>query len=132
MAYIKGRDGGPPAPLEQSLSCFACTLCLLLVACLCFLALFAFAAFGLRLLLPYYLSFGGGFLSFFPPSPPGYLFWSLSPPSWHWGEWWFAHFEECIVASITAQELEEDLASVSASIGDLVEGGEEEVMVEKT
>jgi hypothetical protein len=83
-------------------------------------------------LLPYYLSFGGGFLSFFPPSPPGYLFWSLSPPSWHWGEWWFAHFEECIVASITTQELEEDLASVSASIGDLVGGSEAEVMAEKT
>jgi len=33
---------------------------------------------------------------------------------------WSTRFEECMVASAKAQELEEDLASVKASVGDLI------------
>jgi hypothetical protein len=41
-------------------------------------------------------------------------------------------YEECMVASVVAQELEEDLASVNASIGDLVGSSEADVMAGKT
>lgn len=37
---------------------------------------------------------------------------------------WSKHFEECILAAVVAQEIEEDLIGVEASVGDLV-GAEE-------
>ena len=45
---------------------------------------------------------------------------------------WSARFEECMVAIAEAQELEEDLAGVEASIGDLVGAEEVEAMASKT
>lgn len=45
---------------------------------------------------------------------------------------WSACFEECMVAIAEAQELEEDLASVDASLSDLVGAEEVEVMASKT
>ena len=45
---------------------------------------------------------------------------------------WFAHFEECMIASAEAQELEEVLAGVEASIGDLIGAEEAEAMAGKT
>ena len=42
------------------------------------------------------------------------------------------HFEECMVAIAEAQELEEDLAGVDASLGDLVGAEEAKVMASKT
>ena len=45
---------------------------------------------------------------------------------------WAMCFEECMVAIAEAQELEEDLAGVEASIGDLVGAEEAEAMAGKT
>jgi hypothetical protein len=41
-------------------------------------------------------------------------------------------FEDCLVASITAQELEDDLAGVDTSVGDLIRAEEVEAMARKT
>jgi hypothetical protein len=45
---------------------------------------------------------------------------------------WSTRFEECMIASAEAQGLEEDLASIEASVGDLVGAEEAEVMAGKT
>ena len=45
---------------------------------------------------------------------------------------WATRFEECMVAIAEAQELEEDLAGVEASIGDLARVEEVEAMAGKT
>jgi hypothetical protein len=45
---------------------------------------------------------------------------------------WSAWFEECMVASAAAQDLEEDLASIVASIGDLIGVKEAGLMARKT
>ena len=45
---------------------------------------------------------------------------------------WSTCYEECMVAIAEAQELEEDLAGVEASLGDLVGAEEVEVMAGKT
>jgi hypothetical protein len=42
---------------------------------------------------------------------------------------WSVWFEDYMVASVAAQELKEDLASIDALIGDLVSAGEAEAMV---
>ena len=43
-----------------------------------------------------------------------------------------AHFEECMIASAEAQELEEVLAGVEASVHDLIGAEEAEAMARKT
>ena len=45
---------------------------------------------------------------------------------------WLARFEECMITSAEARELEEDLVGVEASIGDLIGAEETEAMAGKT
>ena len=45
---------------------------------------------------------------------------------------WSKYFEECMVDSAEAHELEEEIGSVEASVGDLVGSEEAGVMVKKT
>ena len=45
---------------------------------------------------------------------------------------WSTCFEECMIASAEAQEFEEDLAGVEASVGDLIGAEEVEAMARKT
>jgi hypothetical protein len=78
--YKGARNGGEPPFASISLSSFPCALSLLLASRLCSSTLICLCRFGLLLSLHCCLDFGGGSL-FFPSSPPGYLFWSLSPPS---------------------------------------------------
>jgi hypothetical protein len=78
-----------------------------------------------------FLVFGGDF--FFFPLPRRATFFG---PYHHLlgirASGWFAWLEECMVAIVEKQELEEDFASIDASIGDLVGGSEAKVMAGKT
>jgi hypothetical protein len=79
--YKGARHGGDPPFASRSLSSFPHALSLLLASRIRSSTLLCLCRFGLLLSLHCCLDFGGGSL-FFPPSPLGYLFWSLSPPSW--------------------------------------------------
>ena len=61
---------------------------------------------------------------------PGYFLQSVLPSSWRYSE--CAHFEECMIASAEAQELEEVLARVEASVHDLIGAEEAKAMARKT
>lgn len=45
---------------------------------------------------------------------------------------WSKYFEECMVGSVVAHELEEEIGSVDASVGDLVGSEEARIMARKT
>jgi hypothetical protein len=103
------------------LSATVCVLALLDFSPACFALLcFVSATFVLCLVFECRFGFGGGF--FFPSSPPGYLFCPYRHLLGVRASRWLACFEEWMLMSAEARDLEEDLASVDAPIGDLTGG----------
>jgi hypothetical protein len=82
---------------------------------------FASTTFVLRLVFNCRFDFGGGFF-FFPSSLLGYLFGPYRHLLGVRASGWLARFEEWMLTSAEAHDLEEDLASVDASIGNLTGG----------
>jgi hypothetical protein len=93
---------------------------------------FVSATFYLHLLFICCFGFGGGFFFFFPLPRQAIFFGPYRHLLGVRAIGWLARFEERMVASVEARDLEEDLASMDASIGDLVRSSETEAMARKT